>query len=140
MNLQPVSHEIELSVPFHDLDPMQIVWHGNYFKYFDQARFALFHQVGIDLYQYFKETHCLFPIVKTSTKHIIPLRYRDLFHCRATVAEAQAKIVIDFEIRRLPGGEVCTRARSEQVAVRHPEMEMEFQIPADVRRALGCGP
>ena len=52
----------------------------------------------------------------------------------------RAKIVLDFEIRRIPSGEVCTRARSEQVAVRHPEMEMEFQIPADVRRALGCGP
>ena len=140
MSFHPVSHEIELSVPFHHLDPMQIVWHGNYFKYFDQARFALFDQVGIDLYQYFKEANCLFPIVKTATKHIIPLRYRDQFVCRATVAEAQAKIVIDFEIRRIPNGEVCTLARSEQVAVRHPEMEMEFQIPADVRRALGCGP
>lgn len=140
MSLPPISHEIELVVPFHDLDPMQIVWHGNYFKYFDQARFALFYQVGVDLYQYFKETHCLFPIVKTATKHIIPLRYRDQFGCRATVAEARAKIVLDFEIRRIPSGEVCTRARSEQVAVRHPEMEMEFQIPADVRRALGCGP
>ena len=43
---QPRSHEIRLSVPFHDLDPMDVVWHGNYLKYFDMARFALFREAG----------------------------------------------------------------------------------------------
>jgi acyl-CoA thioester hydrolase len=140
MNTLPLAHEIELEVAFHDLDPMQIVWHGNYFKYFDQARFALFHEVGIDLYRYFQETGILFPVIKTSTKYIVPLRYRDRFACRAAVVEAAAKIVIDFEIRLAGGDTVCTRARSEQVAVRYPEMEMDFQIPEDIRSALGCGP
>jgi acyl-CoA thioester hydrolase len=139
MKTTPLSHEIEMIVPFHDLDPMQIVWHGNYFKYFDQARFALFHQVGIDLYRYFQETRILFPVIKTATKYVVPLRYRDAFCCRATVAEATAKIVIDFEIRLAGGNDVCTRARSEQVAVRYPQMEMEFQIPDDIRTALGWG-
>lgn len=137
MKPEPVHHEIEQVVPFHDLDPMQIVWHGNYFKYFDQARFALFEHVGVDLHQYFKDTRFLFPIIKTATKHIIPLQYRDEFSCRATVADAQAKIVIDLEIRLAADGRVCTRGRSEQVAVRYPEMEMQFQIPEDIRRALG---
>ena len=137
MNTEPLTHEMEMVVPFHDLDPMQIVWHGNYFKYFDHVRFALFHQVGIDLYRYFQENRILFPIIKTATKHIVPLRYRDEFLCRATVAEAAAKIVIDFEIRLTGSPEVCARSRSEQVAVRYPEMEMEFRIPRDIRHALG---
>lgn len=136
----PLAHEIELQVAFHDLDPMQIVWHGNYFKYFDQARFALFHGVGIDLYRYFQETGILFPVIKTRTKYIVPLRYRDRFVCRATVVEAAARIVIDFEIRLADDKTVCTRARSEQVAVRYPQMEMDFQIPEDVRSALGGSP
>ena len=34
-----VSTEIE--VPFYDIDPMDIVWHGNYIKYFEVARCAL---------------------------------------------------------------------------------------------------
>jgi len=36
------SCEISLSVPFHDLDPMNMVFHANYLKYFDKARFHLF--------------------------------------------------------------------------------------------------
>ena len=29
--------EKKFIVPFHDLDPMQIMWHGNYLKYFDMT-------------------------------------------------------------------------------------------------------
>lgn len=134
---QPRSHEIRLSVPFHDLDPMDVVWHGNYLKYFDMARFALFREAGIDLYRYSRENSCLFPVIRTRTKHILPLKYDDAFVCRAEVREAGIKIVIDFEIRRIGDGQVCTRGRGEQVAVKLPEMETLYEIPVDVRRALG---
>ena len=60
-------------VPFHDLDPMQIMWHGNYLKYFDMTRSALFANAGVDLFGYFKNTNYLFPITKTMTKHIVSL-------------------------------------------------------------------
>ena len=32
---------VELEVPFHDIDGLGIVWHGNYFKYFELARTEL---------------------------------------------------------------------------------------------------
>ena len=73
------SHTIEMSVPFHDLDPLQVVWHGNYLKYFDIARFALFNHCGVDLHAYSQRSGFLFPVTRTSTKHIRPLRYRDRF-------------------------------------------------------------
>ena len=132
------SCEVRLTVPFHDLDPMNMVWHGNYLKYFDVARFALFDKCGIDLYSYSKKTGYLFPVIKTSTKHIIPLRNRDKFICTATVLEARIKIIIDFEIRCEEKKEICAKGRSEQVAVRFPEMEMMFEIPDEIRTALGC--
>ena len=130
------SYEIRLKVPFHDLDPMQVVWHGNYMKYFDMARFGLFEAAGIDLYRCLAEDRCVFPITRTEVKHIAPLRPNDEFVCRAKVTEAVYKIVMRFEIRRLPSGEICARARSEQVAVRLPDMAMAFEIPASIRQAL----
>ena len=30
--------EVSFQVPFHDVDAMQVVWHGNYLKYFELAR------------------------------------------------------------------------------------------------------
>jgi acyl-CoA thioester hydrolase len=131
------SCEITHKVPFYDLDPMQIVWHGNYFLYFEDARVALFAQLGIDLYEFYVRTQHLFPIIKTSTKHIYPLRNGDEFICKATVIEGRSKIVVDFEIRLKGDGRVCTRGRTEQVAVKAPEMEILFTIPDEIRNALG---
>jgi len=128
--------EVQLKVPFHDLDPAQIVWHGNYLKYFDIARFALFKDSGIDLYDYFIKRRFAFPVIKTSTKHIVPLRHGDDFICKATVIEARIKITLNFEIRLADSGVVCTRGRSDQVAVKMPEMEMLLEIPAEISRAL----
>jgi acyl-CoA thioester hydrolase len=131
------SHEVQYKVPFYDLDPMQMVWHGNYLKYFDIARFELFDTLGIDLLKYFKKTNYLFPITKTSTKHIVSLKYKDELKCKATVVEAQYKIVVDFEIRLVKNNQICAKGRSEQVAVKYPEMEIMFEIPDDIRKALG---
>ena len=130
-------YEFKRRVPFHDLDPLQIVWHGNYLKYFDIARFGLFKQAGLDLYQYFLARQLIFPVTRSSAKHIVPLRYDDEFVCRATVTEAVYKIAMSFEIRLAGNGQICTRGKSEQVAVKMPEMEMQFEVPGDVTAALG---
>lgn len=129
--------EIKMKVAFHDLDPMQVVWHGNYMKYFDVARFGLFNQVGIDLYDYMVTKKYVFPVTRSSIKHIAPLKPFDEFICRATVTEAMYKIAMDFEIRLAEDGRLCTRGNSEQLAVRYPEMEMEFEVPKDIRQAFG---
>jgi acyl-CoA thioester hydrolase len=131
------SCEVKLTVPFHDLDPMQMVWHGNYLKYFDIARSALFDNLGVDLFSYFKRANYLFPITKITTKHIVSLRYRDEFKCKATVVEAQYKIVVELQIRLVENNQICAKGRSEQVAVKYPEMEIMFEIPGEIRKALG---
>lgn len=131
------TYEFRMAVPFHDLDPMQVVWHGNYLKYFDMARFGLFRQGGVDLYRYSLENNCIFPVTKTSAKHILSLRHNEDFLCRATAREAYIKIVIDFQIIRLADEALCTRGQGEQIAVKTPEMETLYEIPSDIRAALG---
>jgi acyl-CoA thioester hydrolase len=130
------SCEIGRRVAFYELDPMQIVWHGNYYNFYEDARRALFALHGIDLNEFFQRTHLLFPIIRTSSKHIYPLRYNDEFICKATLAEARMKIVVDFEIRLKEGGKICTRARTEQATVKAPGMEIIFEIPEEIRRAF----
>ena len=133
----PASFDVKMKVAFHDLDPMQVVWHGNYLKYFDVARFRLFAAAGIDLYDYMMTQKYVFPVTRSAIKHIAPLRPFDDFICRAVVTEAEYKIAMNFEIRLMADDKLCARGNSEQLAVRWPEMEMEFEIPLDIRRALG---
>jgi acyl-CoA thioester hydrolase len=131
------SFEVKYSVPFFDLDPMQIVWHGNYLNYFEIARAALLEHYGVDLYSYYERHKLLFPIIRTSTKHIYPLRHRDEIIIKAILVDARVKLVVDFEIRMATDGKVCARGRTEQVTVQAPEMETIFSIPDEIRQALG---
>jgi len=131
------SFEVKIKIPFFDLDPMQIVWHANYLNYFEIARAALFENNGIDLYSFFEKYQLIFPIIKTSTKHVLPLRHNDEIICKATLVDAYVKLILDFEIRKVTDGKICTRGRTEQVAVKIPGMEMLFSMPEEVRRAFG---
>ena len=133
---QSVSTSVTLKVPYYDVDPMQIVWHGNYLKYFEAARRALFGKCGVDLYRYVDETRYVFPVVRSVVKHIWPLRFDDEFICTAVLREARVRIILDFEIKLISNGKVCAKGWTEQVALRLPEMEMVFQIPEETQRAL----
>lgn len=137
MTFSEKSCQLQFSVPFHDLDPLQIMWHGNYLKYFDMTRADLFDKLGVDLYQVYEDANYIFPITKTYTKHILPLRFRDEFICKATLSEALYKIVVQFEIRLIKNNILCAKGKSEQVAVKLPEMEIMLRIPDNVRIALG---
>ncbi|MEN6469090.1 MAG: acyl-CoA thioesterase [Smithella sp.] len=137
MSADKKSFEVKISVPFFDLDPMQIVWHGNYLNYFELARAELFLHHGVDLYSYYEREKIIFPIIRTATKHISPLKHRDEIICKATLADANIKLVVDFEIRKAADGSVCARGRTEQVAVKTPEMETLFSLPQAIRNLLG---
>ena len=41
-----ISTSVAIKVQFYDLDPMGIVWHGNYPRFLEQARSALFEKIS----------------------------------------------------------------------------------------------
>ena len=129
------SISVRMRVPFFDVDMLQIVWHGNYLKYFDVARQAFFFKCGLDM-TLGEKKHYIFPVIRTSVKYLYPLKLNDEFICKATLKEARMKLVMDFEIRLAKDGRLSATGRSEHAAVRLPEMEMEFKIPADVEKTL----
>jgi acyl-CoA thioester hydrolase len=136
--VQSVSSSVKLKVPFYDVDLMQIVWNGNYLKYFEVARQALFRECGVDLHRFMEEKRYAFPVIRSTIKHISPLRLDDEFICKATLKEARVKIVLDFEIRLIADEHLCATGRSEQAALLVPEMELSFRIPEEIQRALSC--
>ncbi len=133
---QSVSTSITMRVPYHDVDLMGIVWHGNYLKYFEVARQALFREHGVDSQRSMEETRYVFPIVRSTIKHIWPLKFDDEFTCTAVLKEARVRIVLDFEITLTANGRLCAKGWTEQVAVLLPEMEMVFQIPEGIQKAF----
>ncbi len=128
--------EIELSPAFHDCDPMHVVWHGNYFKYFEIARCALLQRYDYD-YPQMLESGYLWPVVDARVKYIRPLLYQQALRVQARISEWENRLKIDYEIRDAATGQLLTRAHTIQVAVDATSKEMLYQSPAVLWERLG---
>lgn len=134
-----LSIEIDLAPAFHDCDPMHVVWHGNYFKYFEIARCALLQRHGYD-YPQMSESGYLFPVVDARVKYIRPLRFAQPLKVRARITEWENRLKIEYEIRDAASGEVLTRAHTIQVAVGIESGEMLYVCPPVLWERLGVQP
>lgn len=128
--------EIELSPAFHDLDPMDVVWHGHYLKYLELARCALLQTFDYD-YPQMRESGYLWPIVDLRTKYLRSARLGQRLRVRAELTEWEVRMRIDYLISDAETGAAITRAHTIQVAVAMASGEMCFATPDVFRRRVG---
>jgi acyl-CoA thioester hydrolase len=130
------SAEVALTPAFHDLDPMDVVWHGHYLKYLELARCALLQKIDYD-YPQMRDSGYAWPVVDMRTKYVRPARYGQALVVRAELLEYEHRLKIGYEVRDAATGEVLTRATSVQVAVDIATGEMCFASPEVLLRRLG---
>ncbi|MCW5730371.1 MAG: acyl-CoA thioesterase [Alphaproteobacteria bacterium] len=108
--------EVIVKAEFYDLDPMQIVWHGNYTRFLEQARAALLDRIGYG-YVAMAESGLGWPIVDLRIKYVKPLRLHQEVRVRATLLEWQGRLRMGYRISDCKTGEVLTKAETVQFAV-----------------------
>ena len=128
--------EIEVSPAFHDLDPMDVVWHGHTLKYLELARCALLQGFDYD-YPQMRASGYVWPIVDLRCKYVRSARYGQRLRVRAELTEWEMRMRIDYVIRDADTDEVVTRAHTLQVAVEIASGEMSYATPEVLRRRLG---
>jgi acyl-CoA thioester hydrolase len=135
-NLPDLSHEIELSPAFHDLDPLDIVWHGNYVKYLELARNALMAKFNYD-YPQMRESGYAWPIVDMRMKYVGSAKYGQRLKITARIVEWQNRLKIDYLIVCADTGAKLHKASSIQVALDIATREMCWVCPPVLWRCLG---
>ena len=120
--------EEEITVEFNDLDPMCVVWHGNYIKYFEIGRRSLLEKIGYS-YSEMKESGFLFPVVDVSAKYYASLKFRDKIRIKAILAEYENCLQIKYEIRNIETGLLTTKGVSTQMAYNEKTGESCFVCP-----------
>lgn len=94
-------------VSFNDADPLGIVWHGNYIKYFEKGREEFGRQHGLD-YPLFYKNQFSAPIVDLKCSYKASLKPGDYYKIRTTIVNtAVAKIILQFQIFSENGNLVC---------------------------------
>ena len=130
------SVEVVIEVPFHDTDSAGVVWHGWYTKYLEIARCALLESFNFN-YDEMARTGYLWPVIDLRLRYIKPAHFRQKIRVRATLAEWEHRLKIDYLISDEHSGERMTKGSTVQVAVDAQSGEMCLVSPDVLFERLG---
>ena len=123
-----ISEDYLLTVPFFDVDSMNIVWHGHYCKYLELARCKLLDKIGYN-YRDMAASGFSFPIIDMQIKYVKPLVFEQSLVITASLIEWQYRLKIAYLIRAADTGEKLTRAHTIQAAVDIQTRQMRLECP-----------
>ncbi|MBM3117130.1 acyl-CoA thioesterase [Jeongeupia naejangsanensis] len=132
----PRGTSVEWVIPFHDLDPMDICWHGNYVRYFEYARTALLQALDYD-YPQMRDSGYAWPVIELNIRYAKPLVYQQRIEICAEIVEWENRLKIRYEIRDADTGTRLTKGYTVQVAVEIATREMCFMSPPVLFEKLG---
>jgi acyl-CoA thioester hydrolase len=127
---------IVLAIPFHDLDPMEICWHGHYVRYFELARMALLQSIDYD-YPQMRTSGYAWPVIELFIRYAQPLTYQQKIQIDAFLTEWENRLRIDYRILDAQSGKRLTRGHTVQVAVDMRTREMCLATPPVLAEKLG---
>lgn len=130
---------VELEVPFHDVDSLQVVWHGWYVKYMEVGRTALLRARRIDAADMIG-LGFRFYVIETHLRHVSPATYGDHLRVTSWFTEAENRIGISCVIDNLTSGKRSALGASVLVTTDQGG-RLCYETPAPVlERLLAPGP
>ncbi len=130
--------DIDIDIPFHDLDPIGIVWHGHYVRYIEIARCALLERLGYN-YDHMAASGYSWPVIDLQLRYIKGAVFKQKLTISAQIVEWENRLKIDYVIRDAVTRERMTKGYSVQVAVNIRTGEMQLQSPPVLLKKLGVG-
>ena len=124
-----MKHETEITVRFNEADPLGIVWHGHYVRYFEDARedFGKLH--GISYLDFYRNSLAV-PVVAIQCDFKKPLRYGDtIIVVTKYINTKAAKLNFNYQIFDYLNGTPIATGSSSQVFVDAKTFELQLTIP-----------
>lgn len=125
----------EITVPFYDLDPMNVVWHGNYIKYLEQARCDFLASKGMT-YTDMERIGYAFPVVELKVKYIRPCLFGQHIRVQTTWEPCDNCLIFKYEITDAETGKRLSRAQTKQMCVDLKTKESLYCLPDIVLKYL----
>jgi acyl-CoA thioester hydrolase len=127
---------IDLEIPFHDVDMMEVVWHGHYAKYFEIARCALLEKIDYN-YPQMRDSGYAWPIIDLRIRYAKPAVFGQIITVNASIVEWENRLKINYLITDKLTNLRLTKGYSIQVAVNMQTREMCFESPQVLFEKLG---
>lgn len=121
---------VPFQVPFHDVDSLQIVWHGHYYKYFELARTELYRVCRFDIPD-MQRLGFAFPVIESHCRYTEPLRYGQRVNVTAGFKEWGSYILIAYTILDSENGRRLAYGHTKQ-AVCDTKGRLLLAVPQEV--------
>jgi acyl-CoA thioester hydrolase len=128
--------EIELEIPFHDVDAIRVAWHGHYAKYMEIARCKLMDKINYSIVE-MEESGYVWPVIDMRIRYAHPLIFGQIFKVRATLTEWENRLKVDYVFFDAQTDKRLTKAYTIQVAVEKTSGEMQYASPPILLERLG---
>jgi acyl-CoA thioester hydrolase len=120
---------IEIRVRFNEADPLGIVWHGHYIRYFEDGREDFGNQFGIGYLDFFDKGFVI-PVVNVDCSFKRSLRYGDTVIVETSFIPCDAaKIRFDYRLFNKNNGELVATGSSVQVFLDREQSSLQLLNP-----------
>lgn len=128
--MKPVLTErADILVKFNEADPLGIVWHGHYVRYFEDGREAFGEKYGLRYLDIYRHGYTV-PVVNVQCNYKRSLRYGDRVIVETKYVDAAAaKIRFDYTLYNAATGELVADGSSVQVFLDKETSTLQLTIP-----------
>ncbi|MGC4034521.1 MAG: acyl-CoA thioesterase [Chitinophagaceae bacterium] len=120
----------EVLVRFNEADPLGIVWHGHYVRYFEDGREAFGIKYGIG-YLDFYHKDIIIPVVHIDCSYKRSLRYGDKVVVETTFIPTEAaKLTFEYKLYNLGKNELVATGSSVQVFLDKDTSTLQLTNPS----------
>ncbi len=133
-----LENDYYFDVQFSDIDVINIMWHGHYIRYMENARFALFKTVDYD-YDKMVAKDVIWPLIKIDIKYIRPIYMGDTIRINTRLVEMEHRLVVDYVFYDSDDNKLC-KATTHQMAIDVNTREAVYEVPKLLQEAIKNGP
>lgn len=121
--------QLEFKVRFNEVDPLGIVWHGHYIRFFEDGREAFGANHGMAYMDIYKQGYVA-PVVNINCNYKKSLEYGDVAVIETTFVNHQAaKIIFNYKIFLKSTNEVVAEGTSVQVFLDSEKRQLQLVMP-----------
>ena len=114
--MKKIETQYKTRVEFYDLDPMNVVWHGNYVKYLEAARCDFLEKIGCT-YDDIKDAGYAYPVAKMEMKFVTPCVFMQNLVVKTQLESLEPSLNFKYTILDEKTGAKLFSAKTMQICV-----------------------
>jgi acyl-CoA thioester hydrolase len=132
----PTFYDTTVRVRYAETDQMGVVYHGNFFEWFEIGRVELLRQLGFEYKRMELDDDCFIVVAEARCRYHKPAHYDDLLRIRTCITESGNRIVrFAYELINEATGELLATGETAHVICNRQGRPRT--LPDKYRKALG---